>query len=153
MLQKKTFAVLLGLLVLVGGTWAFGQLRPQPTPRNLERNEYRVTVDSTGYGIPHTVGFFGRQNSAQLRIRFDGGRAGTGPDITTVTLYGGERMVCVWDARGDILFYCTAIIDRPGTLVIPVGAGRAAARGAVGAAPGAAGDRAGAAMGGQLRVQ
>jgi hypothetical protein len=145
MLRNKSRVVLLGVLVFVGGTWAFGQLRPQPTPRNQENNEYRVTVDSTGYGIPHTVGFFGRQDSAQIRIRFDGGRAGTGPDITTVTLFGGERMVCVWDTSGNILFYSTAIIDRRGTLFIPGGAGRGAAVGADGGA--------GAAMGDQLRVQ
>lgn len=67
--------------------------------------------------MPVTVGIFGRQKDATCRIRFDGGR--TGPDVYSQDLIAGERVVCVWDTNGALLFIADLSIDASGTLELP----------------------------------
>ena len=115
MCTKKLF-VLLGVL-FVAVTTVSAQLRITQGPRDLEGREYRVRIDSTQFGAPHTVGIFGRTKTGTTRISFDGGR--TGPDVYTQSLSGGMRVVCVWNANGDVVFLDSLYVDRAGTLRIP----------------------------------
>ena len=138
MFVRSLYAKLFGVLVLclAAAPAASGQIILERDPADLEDNVYRVRIDSTVVGSRHTLGIFGRPSDSVMRIYFDGGR--TGPDITTRRLNGGMRLVCVWDPRGNILFYDSVLIDRNGTLRIPYvfrgGAARAggAARGEAG---------------------
>jgi hypothetical protein len=99
----------------------------------ITSDSYRVRIVSQ-FGIPVTIGIFGRQDDATARIRFDGGR--TGPDVTFRNLIGGERVICVWDAHGTLLFIADLIVDSSGTLEIPgVMAAAHAAEGRESAAP------------------
>jgi hypothetical protein len=69
------------------------------------------------FGIPVTVGIFGREQDATCWIRFDGGRRG--PDVYTQTLIAGERVVCVWDSTGSLLFIANLLVDSSGVLELP----------------------------------
>lgn len=121
MCANRQCVMLLGVLVfcLAKVTTASAQIRITQSPRDLEDNEYRIRIDSTQFGAPHTVGIFGRPKSSTMRISFDGGRRG--PDVTTIRLSGGMRVVCVWDTDGDLVFFDSVYVDRNGTLRIPVG--------------------------------
>jgi len=67
--------------------------------------------------MPVTVGIFGQQKDATFRVRFDGGR--TGPDVYSQDLIAGERVVCVWEPNGTLLFIANLNIDASGTLELP----------------------------------
>jgi hypothetical protein len=67
--------------------------------------------------MPVTVGIFGQQKDATFRVRFDGGRRG--PDVYSQDLIAGERVVCVWDTNGTLLFIADLNIDASGTLELP----------------------------------
>ena len=124
MLANRTCVALLSVLVL-GAGWvgtASGQIVGSA---RIRQESYRVKIVSH-FGIPVTVGIFGRQQDATFRLRFDGGR--TGPDVYTQNLIAGQRVVCVWDSRGDLLFIADLDIDASGTLELPGPAEYGAAR-------------------------
>jgi hypothetical protein len=125
MSANKTCVMLLGVFVLCLATMltATAQIRITQGPRDLEGNEYRVRIDSTGFGAPHTVGIFGRPKSSEIRISFDGGRRG--PDVYAARLNGGMRIICIWDTDGDLVFFDSVLVDRNGTLRLPAAAAAA----------------------------
>ena len=130
MRAKMWYPTALGvvLLCLAAANTASAQIDITQDPSDLEDNAYRLKIDSTRFGAPHTVGIFGRPADAEVRIRFDGGRRG--PDIYTINrLTGGMRIICVWDTTGEIVFYDMVLVDRSGTLRIPVAAMRQEAAG------------------------
>ncbi len=93
----------------------------------IKPNSYRVTIVSH-FDQPVTIGLFGRQSDATFRVQFDGGRS-----AYRAELIKGERMVCVWDASGSLLFAADLYVDSSGTLDVgdiamdgPVGKGAAA---------------------------
>jgi hypothetical protein len=116
---NKPCVILLGVLVasLATMTTASAQIRITQGLGDLEDTEYRVRIDSTQFGAPHTVGIFGRPKSSEIRIRFDGNRRG--PDVYAARLNGGMRVVCVWDTNGELVFFDSVFVDRSGTLRIP----------------------------------
>jgi hypothetical protein len=124
MFANRSRAVWLGVFVVcvAVATSASGQRIGRSRIRS---SEYRVKVVSH-FGIPVTIGIFGRQKDATFRVTFDGGR--TGPDVYSLSLLSGERVICVWDTRGSLLFISDVVVDRSGTLDIP-DVGYAPARG------------------------
>ena len=82
----------------------------------IRQNSYRVKIVAN-FGLPVTVGIFGREQDATCWIRFDGGRRG--PDVYTQTLIAGERVVCVWDSTGSLLFIANLLVDSSGVLELP----------------------------------
>lgn len=123
MLANRSCVAFLGVFVLCAG-WvssASGQIGSA----RIRQDSYRVKIVSN-FGIPVTVGIFGRQKDATLRVRFDGGR--TGPDVFTEDLIAGERVVCVWDSRGALLYIADLLVDSRGTLELPGPAEYGAAR-------------------------
>jgi len=124
MLANRSCVALLGALVLCIG-WAGTASGQIIGSARIRQDSYRVKIVSH-FGIPVTVGIFGRQQDATFRLRFDGGR--TGPDVYTQNLIAGQRVVCVWDSRGDLLFIADLDIDASGTLELPGPAEYGAAR-------------------------
>ena len=115
MLAKRSWVALLGMLVVSAG-WASPASGQITGSARIRPDSYRVRIVSN-FGIPVTVGIFGQPKDATFRVRFDGGRSG--PDVYTQNLIGGERVVCVWDARGALLFIADLTIDASGTLELP----------------------------------
>ena len=115
MLANRPCLAFLGVLVLSLG-WAGSASGQAIGNVRIRQDSYRVKIVSN-FGIPVTVGIFGRQRDATLRVRFDGGR--TGPDVYAEDLIAGERVVCVWDSRGSLLFIADLTIDSSGTLELP----------------------------------
>ena len=115
MLANRSCVVFLGVLVLCAGSAgsASGQIIGSA---RIRQDSYRVKIVSN-FGIPVTVGIFGQAKDATFRLRFDGGR--TGPDVYTQNLIAGERVVCVWDSSGSLLFIADLNIDASGTLELP----------------------------------
>ena len=115
MLANRSCVAVLGVLVLCVG-WAGSASGQIIGSARIRQESYRVKIVSH-FGIPVTVGIFGRQTDATFRLRFDGGR--TGPDVYTQNLIAGQRVVCVWDSSGDLLFIADLNIDASGTLELP----------------------------------
>jgi hypothetical protein len=90
---------------------AFAQLRIRP---DLEDREYKVNIVSQ-FGVPVTIGLFGRKKDATSRLAYDGVQ----PDEVLWRLDGGERVVVVWDRKGRLMFASELLVDRSGTLEIP----------------------------------
>jgi hypothetical protein len=124
MLAKRSCVAVLGVLVLCVG-WAGSASGQIIGSARIRQESYRVKIVSH-FGIPVTVGIFGKQTDATFRLRFDGGR--TGPDVYTQNLIAGQRVVCVWDSSGDLLFIADLNIDASGTLELPGPAEYGAAR-------------------------
>lgn len=115
MLTNRSCVAFLGALALCAG-WATSASSQVFGNARIRQDSYRIKIVSQ-FGIPVTVGVFGRQNDATFRVRFDGGR--TGPDVYSENLIAGERVVCVWDTDGVLLFIANLNIDASGTLELP----------------------------------
>ena len=115
MLTNRSCVVFLGVLALCAG-WANSASGQVFGSTRIRQDSYRVKIISQ-FGMPVTVGIFGQQKDATFRVRFDGGR--TGPDVYSQDLIAGERVVCVWDSRGSLLFIADLTIDSSGTLELP----------------------------------
>lgn len=131
MFANKSRIVCLVVVASFAG-WASAASPPVIGSARIRQNSHRVKIVSQ-FGIPVTVGIFGRQEDATFRVRFDGGR--TGPDVYSQNLIAGERVVCVWDGRGTLLFIADLNVDASGTLELPGGVeyGGAAREGAAAA--------------------
>ena len=124
MLANRSCVAVLSVLVVCVG-WADSASGQITGSARIRQESYRVKIVSH-FGIPVTVGIFGKQTDATFRLRFDGGR--TGPDVYTQNLIAGQRVVCVWDSSGDLLFIADLNIDASGTLELPGPAEFGAAR-------------------------
>ena len=123
MFVRKSSTMLLAV-VLLSVVWANSAQAQVPRLR-IQRKTYDVTIVSE-FGIPVRVGIFGYSSDATFRLTFDGGR--TGPDVFKQELIGGDRVLIVWDSKGNRLLVADLRVDSDGELIIgwPYGA---AARG------------------------
>ena len=115
MSTNRSCVAFLGVLALCAG-WANSASGQVFGSTRIRQDSYRVKIISQ-FGMPVTVGIFGQQKDATFRVRFDGGR--TGPDVYSQDLIAGERVVCVWDPSGVLLFIANLNIDASGTLELP----------------------------------
>ena len=92
-----------------------GQAQTRRVQIQPSQRSYDVTIVSE-YGIPVRVGIFGYSTKATFRLTFDGGR--TGPDVYEQELIGGDRVVIVWDTKGNRLMVADLTVDSDGTLVL-----------------------------------
>jgi hypothetical protein len=115
--------LVLGLLSVVYANWAHAQV-----PRvRIQQRSYDVTIVSE-FGVPVRVGIFGYSSKATFRLTFDGGR--TGPDVYEQELISGDRVVIVWDTKGNRLLVADLRVDSDGDLVLGWPTGAAARSGA-----------------------